>query len=240
MAAARLSDEGHQAVELSFHQLLPLADAINALRNTDPTEFDRVVFVSPSSVAFSQSALAGRLDECFVAAIGQGSATVLVQSGLVADDTQIIRPRTPPFDSAALSAMDAMDPSQVQSMLVVRGTDSRNDWIESYRSAGTRVDTVEIYQSEPVVPDASVSQKLGELMDGQTNSVLVVGSISEFKSLNDWLSGEANGALRTWIQALPTVVPHGRIAAALTTAGWQTLHTTKAGQTLHQAALELA
>jgi len=240
LAATRLVADGHQAIELAFHRLEPRDGAIAELANTDPNEFDRIVFASPSSVAFSVDALAGQLKDCFVAAIGQGSATVLVQSGLVADDSEIIRPRTPPFDSAALSALDAMDPSQVQSMLVIRGTDGRNDWIEAYRAAGTRVETAQIYQSTPVVPDASIARQLENLIAGKEKPVVVVGSVAEFNGLNEWLGGDAKAALRTGMQALPTIVPHGRIAAALCDAGWQTLHATKAGQTLHQAALELA
>lgn len=240
LAAARLLADGHQAIALAFHQLLPVADAIEQLAKTDPTTFDRIVFASPSSVAFSVDALIGRLHACSVAAIGQGSATVLVQSGLVADDNQIIRPRTPPFDSAALSALDEMSSDRVRSLLVVRGTEGRTDWIERYQAAGTRVKCSQVYRSEALTPHQTVLDQLNALMSAQLKPVLVVGSISEFNGLNEWLTDRARGPLRAWMQALPTIVPHGRIAAALANAGWQTLHTTKAGQTLHQAALELA
>ncbi len=240
LAARRLESDGHEAIELAFHQLVPINHAIAKLAIADVGQYDRIVFASPSSAAFSNEALSGRLKSCNVAAIGQGSATVLVQSGLVAGDDEIIRPRTPPFDSAALSALPAMRSDAIRSMLVVRGTGGRSDWIENYRSAGVRVDLAEIYRSEAVTPPSAIREKLTALMKDKQSPVVIVGSMSEFNALNEWLGSADSSALRHWLQARSTIVPHGRIAAALADAGWKDLHTTKAGQTLHQAALELA
>jgi uroporphyrinogen-III synthase len=102
-----------------------------------------------------------------------------------------------------------MSAERVKSMLVVRGTDGRNDWIEHYKAANTQVQTAEIYRSESIEPNDTVIEQLNALMSTNEHVVLVVGSISEFNGLNEWLSRDNSGrsALKIWMQTLPTVVP---------------------------------
>ncbi|MGB7301417.1 MAG: uroporphyrinogen-III synthase [Burkholderiaceae bacterium] len=244
LAADKLRADGHGVVELAFHRLEPIADELTRLSQIDITVYDRIVFASPSSVAFSVPALAGKIGDDLasprVAAIGQGTATVLLETGLIADDASIIRPRRPPFDSAALVQLPLMQPGVIESLLVIRGQQGRTDWIESYQQAGVRVTCVPIYRSQLIAPSSQVTDTLSNLICNGAAAVIVVGSVSEFTALLHWLTAANDKRLLGWMQNQLTVVPHARIGTALTKAGWTDIRPTMAGQTLLNAALELA
>ena len=241
LAAEKLKATGVEAVELSCHTLSPVAAGQQELAQLPVQTFDRVVFVSPSAVMFAEPELRGRLAAGQVAAIGQGTATVLVESGLSGDDSQILRPRQPPFDSAALMQLPAMQSGVIKSMLVVAGTQARTDWIAAAVAADIACTTVAVYRGERQPPDALAYGQLNRLRSENAAAVLVVGSVSEFQGLLHWLATLGDGQqMLAWLQLQPTVAPHGRIARQLTQAGWHRVSTTRGGQTLLDAALELA
>lgn len=241
MAAEKLKTTGVEAVELSCHTLSPVAKGQQQLAQLPVQSFDRVVFVSPSAVMFAEIVLRGRLAAHQVAAIGQGTATVLVESGLSPDDSQILRPRQPPFDSFALMQLPTMQPGVIKSMLVVAGKQARTDWIEAAAAADISCTTVAVYESQLQPPGSLAYEQLNRLRSQNAAAVLVVGSVSEFQGLQQWLAMFGDGQqMLAWLQLQPTIAPHGRIARQITQAGWQRVSTTRSGQTLLDAALELA
>lgn len=252
MAARTLRAAGRTVIELPGHRLLPDTTGQQRLQGLATDAYDRVIFVSPSSVMFAEAVLAGRLRTGQLACIGQGTATVLHNNPSFATGEageHVIRPRQPPFDAAALMRLDGMQPGQVRRLLVVAGANARTDWIDAARARGIDCELATVYHSEPVEPDERAGQQLDTLAGDEQPALLVVGSVAEFNRLLRWLEhGSDNATQRAmpreatvlWLRAQAALAPHGRIAAHMVQAGWTAVQTTRAGQTLLDAALELS
>ena len=141
--AQQIRDAGFEPVRLSFQQLEPIEAATNRLAGLRISDDDRLVFVSPSAVHFAQPVLARLAQWCphGMAVVGPGTEAALRAS---CPGLEPIRPAQPPFDADALTALPAMQAGAFGTLVVLRGEQGRDDWIEAFRAAGKQVEVFEL------------------------------------------------------------------------------------------------
>ena len=156
-------------------------------------EFDLVVFVSPSAVRTTLSALPRRLT---AAAIGAGTARELERAGI----GPVLAPAAG-ADSEALLALPQMQQLGGKRVLIVRGEGGRELLAQSLSERGARVEYAECYRRARPATDAG--PLLAAWRRGEVHAVTVLSP----QTLDNFVS-MTGGALA----AVPFFVPHERIA----------------------------
>jgi uroporphyrinogen-III synthase len=141
-----------------------------------------VIFISPNAVEYGLKIIrdAGGFPETVqVAAVGQGTAKTLSQSGRPAD----IFP-TQQYNSEALLAMSELQSVSGQRIIICRGEGGRELLAETLRSRGANVDYVECYQR--IQPDSD-TKELRSALSAKTVDAVVVTSNQGLQNLHDML-----------------------------------------------------
>ncbi len=223
LIADTLRQAGIQSVSLSFSRLQALPDGLAQLRARLGESFDRIIFVSPSAVWFARSLLPAIMAACprGIAVIGAGTESALVeQLGGSAKDVPLIRPEHAPFDADALLALPAMTADLVRSIVVVRGRQGRDDWIEGCRARGLTVSTVCLYERLALEPAQAESERLTALAATDESALIMVTSVAHARQLCSWGEGRP---FAQWLQRQTCLVSHPRVATCLTDGGFSAI-----------------
>jgi uroporphyrinogen-III synthase len=229
--AAGLRGLGHTVCELPLRRLRPLTGEASA---RDPLEaadtFDWLVFVSPGAVEAALPVLLARRGGWAregIGLIGPGTESVLRAAGLTPAQTgRWVRPARAPYDAQALLATPPFDAPAGRSMLVIRGEGGRDDWIDTLRARGARVQTVAVLRAEPLDPDpVALAQACGWL----------AASISEEPVAFVFTTGDAIERLDPLLPAAGrataiALAVHPRLVGRLGELGWSTARLLEPGE----------
>lgn len=222
--------EGGTALALPALEIAPprdphaLAERIGHLR-----DYDRIVFVSPTSVEEAWPQILARHgdwpDRFHLAAVGQGSARMLRHFGA----RQVIAPDDG-ADSESLLALPEMQAVAGQRILIMRGEGGREVLAEGLRQRGATVDYAECYRRVP--PQLDPAPILALWRQGGVQAVTVTSS-EILANLIALLGADGLALLR----ATPLFVIHPRIAAAARERGLTEVIVTQPGDAGLLAAL---
>ncbi|MGH1358539.1 MAG: uroporphyrinogen-III synthase [Burkholderiaceae bacterium] len=221
--AKQIEAAGITARRLSFSQLTPLPGGARKLTDCLSHSYDRVIFVSPSAVWFARDQLAALASACdgAIAVIGAGTeASLLAQAGDLISTDKIIRPSQSPFDADALLVEPAMRADALQSILVIRGLQGRDDWIDSYRKQAVSVTVACLYERQSLTPQDQEVTALERLAQSDQPTLVLVTSVAHAGQLCAWSTGKP---FESWLRQQPCMVSHPRIAQKLTDGGFQVM-----------------
>ena len=164
------------------------------------TEFQLIVFVSPSAVRVALRALPHWPSGVAAAAIGAGTRRELERHGV----SGVIAPQGGADSEALLATAELADVSGKR-VLIVRGEGGRAFLGNTLAARGARVDYAECYRR--VRPAADAAPLIGEWQRGLIHAV----SVSSAEGLDNFLA-MTGGEGRQWLAGTPLFVPHARIA----------------------------
>jgi uroporphyrinogen-III synthase len=161
-------------------------------------EFDIAVFVSPSAVRVSLSAISPWPRGVAAAAVGSGTRRELERAGVAPVIAPSVR-----ADSEALAALPEMQELRAKRVLIVRGEGGRALLGEALAARGARVEYAECYRR--LRPATDPAPLLVAWRTGQVHAL----TLSSAEAMDNFIAmtGPQLGA------ALPVFVPHERIAA---------------------------
>lgn len=203
--------------------LFPLLD-ITAVSDTKPLyeqisrlgQFNLAIFISPNAVRYGIAAIrtAGAVPNSLkVAAVGQGSARALRESGI----TNVIAPAER-FDSEGLLVLPELQNVAGWRVMIFRGDGGRELLGDTLKARGATVEYATCYQRSK--PNQDVSALLAAKPDAIT-----VTSSEALGYLWQMLTDSDRAALRN----TPLFAPHARIAGLAREQGWQHVHLTGSG-----------
>ena len=203
--------------------LFPLLD-ITAVSDTKPLyeqisrlgQFNLAIFISPNAVRYGIAAIrtAGAVPNSLkVAAVGQGSARALRESGI----TNVIAPAER-FDSEGLLALPELQNVAGWRVMIFRGDGGRELLGDTLKARGATVEYATCYQRSKPNQDASV------LLAAKPDAITVTSS-EALGYLWQMLTDSDRAALRN----TPLFAPHARIAGLAREQGWQHVHLTGSG-----------
>ncbi|MBC8007316.1 MAG: uroporphyrinogen-III synthase [Prolixibacteraceae bacterium] len=210
--ARLIRDAGGEPIMFPALRIEPLTEAAMAAVLDHLTQFDLVVFVSPTAVRVAMPHIlkTGALPtHAKVAAVGPGTAAELKKSGA----RDIISPKSG-FDSEALIGELSAMPLGGTRVLIVRGRGGREFLAQNLRSRGATVEYLECYRR--VKPDGDMRELLARFgHDGLKACIATSSNIVE--NLFE-MAGEVG---RSWLCSIPFFVPHPRVAVAAFSVGAQ-------------------
>ncbi|MEZ5660362.1 MAG: uroporphyrinogen-III synthase [Burkholderiaceae bacterium] len=231
-----LQAAGHSCVCLPFSRLHALADGLSALARLMPGDQDRIIFVSPASVAIAASVLGSAWHGVSgVCAIGAGTAEALFEHGVLASGDRPIMPDRPPYDADSLLPLVMTE--AVGSVAVIKGEGGRRDWLDSLRSRGIAVSEFVIYGSRPVTPDAAELPTLAQWLAGPGLVVSLLSSRAAIEALAAW---PPIAPSRADLFARPALAVHPNVAEKAREVGFTDVRLLGTGQSLLAGALALA
>lgn len=215
-AAAQLQAAGLQPVMLTFTRLEALPTAATELASLDPAQFQRIVFVSPSAVWFARDRLQDICTACpdGLAVIGTGTEAALRAQ---VPGIRVKRPAQPPYDAASLMALPAMQAPAAKTVLVIRGEQGRQDWINACRATGTSIRVLSLYRQQPVQPDPGALRAVSALASTDQKALIMVTSVGLAARLIDW---PVDDVCFRWLRQQPCMVSHPRISERLRAGGF--------------------
>lgn len=169
-----------------------LAARIGALH-----QFDFAIFISPTAISRAFLHITDWPPELHAAAIGQGSANTLRQTGI----PHVIVPAHG-SDSEALLALPTMQQVSGKRIIIFRGEGGRELLANTLRQRGAQVEYAECYRR--VKPQTDITPLLQQHFDA-----VVITSREGLQNLHDML-----GTGWSILQSLPFFMPHPRIASA--------------------------
>lgn len=196
-----LAEAGGRAVRFPVLATAAITDGKIAEILATLDKFQWLVFISANAVNFAVQANGGKINpnQAAVAAIGQATASALRQAGITVD----LWP-SPPYNSAALLAMEPMQQVNGQRFLIIRGDGGRDELADSLRQRGARVDYLEVYRRTMPTTDCS---EVNALLTANQLDVVTVTSGEALQSLLTMIDRRYRPALL----ALPLVVISDRI-----------------------------
>lgn len=203
--------------------LFPLLE-ITALEDADALngqiarlgQFNLAIFISPNSVRYGIAAIraAGGLPrELQIAAVGQGSAQALRESGI----PNIIAPAER-FDSEGLLALPELQKISGWRVMIFRGDGGRELLGDTLRERGATVEYASCYKrSKP-------QQDKGALLAATPDAIIItsseaLGHLAKMLNVDDW------DVLRNTV----LFAPHERIAGLARDQGWPQVRVTASG-----------
>jgi len=171
-------------------QPLPAPPALGCV-----SDFDMVVFVSPSAVRVAAAAMTGR--PRVAAAIGEGTLRALERAGIA----PVIAPASG-ADSESLLAQPPMQQLQGKRVLIVRGEGGRALLGESLAARGANVQYAECYRR--VRPALDAAPLLAAARRGEVDAISVLSA----QALDNFLAMTGGE-----VASLPFFVPHDRVAS---------------------------
>ena len=182
--------------------------------------FDLAIFISPNAVNKAMNLIRARRTlpvNLQIAAIGKGSAKVLVQYGV----KNVITPQQR-FDSEALLELPEMQAVSGKRIVVFRGDGGRELLGDHLRRRGAQLEYAECYRRQKPHAD---NGKLLYLWARNELHVITVTSMEVLHNLFD-LVGKLG---QQWLKKTPVFVPHERIAEVAREMGLQHMFVTEAG-----------
>ncbi|HEY0666209.1 MAG TPA: uroporphyrinogen-III synthase [Gallionella sp.] len=215
--AHRIEQAGATAVLFPLLDICAIPDD-SALREQIArlAQFDLAIFISPNAVHYGIAAIraAGALPPTLkIAAVGQGSARALRESGIV---NVVVPPER--FDSEGLLALPALQDIANQCVLIFRGDGGRELLGDTLRARGATVEYAACYRRGKPALDA------GALIAARPDAIIVTSS-EALVHLWQMLDDAARAALRS----TALFVPHPRIAGLAAQQGWQQVRITESG-----------
>jgi uroporphyrinogen-III synthase len=200
--ARKIATLGGIPVNFPAIAILPPADtAALARAHAALTNYDYAVFVSANAAEYGAPA-AGRWPAALVAlAPGPGTAEALADVGIA--DARI--PATS-FDSEGLLALPELADVRGRRVAIFRGDGGREHLGDTLRARGALVEYVACYRR--AVPEGGAEGLAEAFREGRIDAVTITSS----EGLDN-LWALADEATRGAWRAMPTFVPHPRIAA---------------------------
>ena len=231
--ARALESRGHEVLALPFARIRPLPlQGLDALLSG----YDWVVAVSPASVEALGDALGGRWPEGpGLALIGPGSQRSVLESGLSVTPTRLRVSLEPPFDAQGLIRLAPFDRPQGLRILVARGEDGREDWIDTLRARGADVGLLPLYARDAHQPDPDVRERLAAWLRSDQD---VFCLLTQASSVGHLLELQESGGLVGADRVGRALVIHPRIAEAARAAGFSRVDLIEPGAMSIAAALE--
>jgi uroporphyrinogen-III synthase len=190
--AAMLESRGARAIVFPAIEIEPLpAPAVLAR----VSEFDLVIFVSPSAVRCAAAALQGAPRRA--AAIGAGTRRELERAGM----HQAVAPGEG-ADSEALLAVPELQAMAGRRVLIVRGEGGRAFLGDALRGRGATVEYAECYRRGG--PTQDPAPLLAAWRAGRVDAV----TVSSSEALDHLMALEPG-----WLERVPLFVPHARVDA---------------------------
>lgn len=189
------------------------------------SHFDLAIFISPNAVHYGIAAIraAGNLTaELKIAAVGQGSARSLRESGI----KTVIAP-SERFDSEGLLALPELHDVAGKSVMIFRGDGGREVLGDTLKARGATVEYASCYQRSKPKLDAGI-------LLAEAPGAISVTSSEALGHLWQMLDNKAQQALRH----TPLFVPHQRIAELARRQGWLHVELTGSGDEGLLAALK--
>ncbi len=237
--AGRLRERGHDALELPLSRIVECIDS-TPVRCVAARlhQFDWVILVSPAAIR-----AAARIDSLHwpastgVAVVGPGSVQAIAECRLPIDLERVLYPRQPPYDAQALITLAPLDAPAGLRILVLRGAQGGDRWIERLRNGGATVETCALYRNEPLDIKDEAVEGLRAWLAGTAVPVLVVTQVASVTRLETLFAG---AGLREAAHAWRVMAIHPRIVAALHDAGWADVREIAPGDRALELALESA
>lgn len=181
-------------------------------------DFDLAIFVSPTAVACAFGHIGGRSwpQSVRIAAVGQGSARALREQGI----NEVVAPRGQ-SDSEALLALPELQAVAGKRIVIFRGEGGRELLAQALARRGATVEYAACYRRAR--PNADIAP-LVQQHEKQPFSAIILTSRESLDNLRAML-GDAWDAFR----AVPTFVPHMRIAEAARAQGLECVRVTEDG-----------
>lgn len=225
--AQRIEEAGGIALRFPLLEIKPVQDTRTLHELVSRlAQFDLAVFVSPNAVKYGIAAIrtAGaslspapsspcRSGELKIAAVGQGSAKALRQSGIA----NVIAP-TERFDSEGLLALPELQNIAGWRVVIFRGDGGRELLADTLKARGATVEYAVCYQRSK--PQWSAKA----LLDAAPDAIIVTSS--EALAYLWQMLGDAQCAS---LRGIPLFVPHARIAELARQQGWLRVRLTDAG-----------
>ena len=200
--AAKIAALGGTPVVFPAIAILPPADAAPLARaHAALSSYDYAVFVSANAVEYGAPD-ARRWPRSLVAlAPGPGTAEALAAVGI-----SDVRIPTTTLDSEGLLALPELADVRGRRVVIFRGDGGREHLGDTLRARGASVDYVACYRR--AAPESGAAGLSEAFRDGRIDAVTITSS----EGLDN-LWSLADEATRDAWRALPTFVPHPRIAA---------------------------
>lgn len=191
---------GATPVTLPLIEIVPNPAALAQLPAQAATA-DWLIFVSPSAVDIGWPAIA--LSHAQLACVGRPSAVRLEQH----TRRPVIYPATGNDSSALLHTLQTrIQPGQ--QILIIRGSDGREELADGLRQYGAQVSFADIYQRREINADWAAFD--AAMASGSLTAACVTSS-----QIADLLFAQAGSHRRATLQSLHYCVPHERIATRL-------------------------
>lgn len=217
-----LRTAGATPLALPLIEIVPDAPALAQL-SAQAAAADWLIFVSPSAVDIGWPVISQ--SNARLACVGRPSAVRLEQYAR----QPVIYPTTGNDSRALLKTLQTLiQPGQ--RILIVRGSDGRDELAAGLRQYGTQVSFADIYQRREINADWSAFDTA--TANGSLSAACVTSS-----QIATLLFSQAGSHRRATLQSLPYCVPHERIAARLTEYGAQDIMIIRDGDQAMVAAL---
>ncbi len=231
--ARALVERGHEVLCLSFTRVL--AREVDGLEDR-LARTDWVVAVSPAALERLAALLGNRWPTGpGLALIGPGSLRALEQSGMAIPPDRLALPSRPPFDASALLRAGPLTQPAGKRVLVVRGDGGRDDWIDQLREAGAAVETLALYDREPIQPDPAALLRLRDWLVEPAKVFCVLTQTGTAARLTQ-AAGEQS--IRPPFGSVVALAIHSRIAEAAAAVGFTRVRLIDPGEDALIAAIE--
>jgi uroporphyrinogen-III synthase len=189
------------------------AEDLDAIQRTltQLDSFDWLIFISSNAVNFALKANSGKIakfEARQIAAIGKATAEALKQSGL----SVTVMPED--YRSEALLALPAMQLTQGQKVLIVRGAGGREQLANTLRDRGAEVCYLNVYKR--TIPNIDNNAVI-ELLEQQRLDIITVTSVETLQNLLIMLDAKHHSQLFD----LPLIVVSDRIKQAASEMGFK-------------------
>jgi uroporphyrinogen-III synthase len=200
--ARRIAALGGTPVIFPAIAILPPADTAPLARvHATLASYDYAVFVSANAVEYGAPPT-GRWPQALVAlAPGPGTAEALAAVGITD-----VRIPTTTFDSEGLLALPELADVRGRRVLILRGDGGREHLGDTLRARGADVEYVACYRR--AAPGSGAEGLAEAFRDGRIDAVTITSS----EGLDNLWALVGDTVREAW-RALPTFVPHPRIAA---------------------------
>jgi len=218
---------GGKAFLFPLLEIAPAAapQALRAVLSRLP-EFDIAIFISPNAVRYGMEAIragagvgrasarhVGLKPDLRIAAVGQGSARALRESGV----HEVIAPQGK-SDSEALLALQEFQDVRGKRVMIFRGDGGRELLGDTLKARGATVEYAECYRR--ITPQLDIAR----LRTASPDAITVTSSEA---LAHLWEA--CNETDRSWLAAIPLFVQHERIAEGARKLGWSSVTVTAGG-----------
>jgi len=215
--AGLIEQAGGTALRFPLLDITAVADQAPLLEQVSRlAQFDIAIFVSPNAVHYGIAAIraSGEIPANLkIAAVGQGSATALLERGV----RDVIAP-TQRFDSEGLLALPELQRVSASRVMIFRGDGGRELLGDTLKARGATVEYATCYRRSKAHLDAA------GLLAAEPDAITVTSS-EALENLWNMLDDKGRAILRN----IALFVPHPRIAGLAREQGWLEVLVTASG-----------